>query len=187
MYPDDRAKVAFIISRLDGKALRWAKPLWTQNHPAMISLSSFLEHFREVLGTPAGDSSIGERLCRLKQGAMTVTDYALQFRTLAAASGWNKQALITIYRQGLDPRIRLHLAAYKDSIGLEKFIQLSIRFATHMQLCLKKHQAQLLQESFLEEGVLSLIVTIPHSNTYSNNTNNNNNNSNNNNKNENNL
>ncbi|KAK3508195.1 hypothetical protein QTP70_017106, partial [Hemibagrus guttatus] len=142
LYPDDRAKVAFIISRLDGKALRWAKPLWTQNHPAMISLSSFLEHFREVLGTPAGDSSIGERLCRLKQGAMTVTDYALQFRTLAAASGWNEQALITIYRQGLDPRIRLHLAAYKDSIGLEKFIQLSIRFATRMQLCLEKHQAQ---------------------------------------------
>ncbi|KAK3507866.1 hypothetical protein QTP70_002199 [Hemibagrus guttatus] len=142
LYPDDRAKVAFIISRLDGKALRWVEPLWTQNHPAVTSLSSFLEHFREVFGTPAGDSSIGERLCRLRQGSMTVSDYALQFRTLAAASGWNEQALITTYRQGLDPRIRLHLAAYEDSIGLEKFIQLSIRFATRMQLCLEEHQAQ---------------------------------------------
>ncbi|KAK3537429.1 hypothetical protein QTP70_009648 [Hemibagrus guttatus] len=73
---------------------------------------------------------------------MMVSDYALQFRTLAAASGWNEQALITTYRQGLDPRIRLHLAAYEDSIGLEKFIQLSIRFATRMQLCLEEHQAQ---------------------------------------------
>ncbi|KAK3536372.1 hypothetical protein QTP86_008537 [Hemibagrus guttatus] len=117
LYPDDQAKVAFIISRLDGKALRWAEPLWTQNHPAVTSLSSFLEHFREVFGTPAGDSSIGERLCRLRQGSMTVSDFALQFRTLAAASGWNEQALITTYRQGLDPRIRLHLAAYEDSIG----------------------------------------------------------------------
>ncbi|KAK3571455.1 hypothetical protein QTP86_012082 [Hemibagrus guttatus] len=117
LYPDNRAKVAFIISRLDGKALHWAEPLWTQNHPTVTSLSSFLEHFREVFGTPAGDSSI-------------------------AASGWNEQALITTYRQGLDPRIRLHLAAYEDSIGLEKFIQLSIRFATHMQLCLEEHQAQ---------------------------------------------
>ncbi|KAK3562634.1 hypothetical protein QTP86_003373 [Hemibagrus guttatus] len=43
---------------------------------------------------------------------------------------------------GLDPRIQLHLAAYEDSIGLEKFIQLSIRFATRMQLCLEEHQAQ---------------------------------------------
>ncbi|KAK3531089.1 hypothetical protein QTP70_010364 [Hemibagrus guttatus] len=140
LYPDDRAKVAFIISRLEGKALRWAEPLWTQHHPAVTSLSSFLEHFREVFGTPAGDSSIGERLCQLRQGSLTVSDFALQFRTLAAASGWNEQVLITTYRQGLNPRIRLHLAAYEDSIGLEKFIQLSIRVATRMQLCFEEHQ-----------------------------------------------
>ncbi|KAK3510954.1 hypothetical protein QTP70_027807, partial [Hemibagrus guttatus] len=121
LYPDDRAKVAFIISRLDRKALRWAEPIWNQNNPIVTSLPSFIEHFKEVFGTPAWDSS---------------------FRTLAAASGWNEQALITAYRQGLDPRIRLHLAAYEDSIGLEKFIQLSIRFATRMQLCLEEHQVQ---------------------------------------------
>ncbi|KAK3541689.1 hypothetical protein QTP86_000757 [Hemibagrus guttatus] len=144
LYPDDKAKVAFIISRLEGKALRWAEPLWTQHHPAVTSLSSFLEHFREVFGMPAGDSSIGERLCRLRQGALTVSDFALQFRTLASTSGWNEQALITTYRQGLNPSIRLHLAAYEDSIGLEKFIQLSIRVATRMQLCLEEHQDQLL-------------------------------------------
>ncbi|KAK3548348.1 hypothetical protein QTP70_010579 [Hemibagrus guttatus] len=95
LYPDDHAKVAFIISYLDGKALRWAEPLWTQNNPIVTSLPNFIEHFKE-------------------------------FRTLAAASGWNEQALITTYRQGLDPRVQLHLAAYKDSTGLEKFIQLSI-------------------------------------------------------------
>ncbi|KAK3552185.1 hypothetical protein QTP86_005114 [Hemibagrus guttatus] len=142
LYPDDRPKVAFIITHLDGKALHWAEPLWTQNHPTVTSLSSFLEHFREVFSTPAGDLSIGERLCRLRQGSMMVSDFALQFQTLAAASGWNEQALITTYRQGLDPHIRLHLAAYEDSIRLEKFIQLSIRFATRMQLCLEEHQDQ---------------------------------------------
>ncbi|KAK3567364.1 hypothetical protein QTP86_019905 [Hemibagrus guttatus] len=90
LYPDDRAKVAFIISHLDRKALHWAEPLWTQNNPIMSSLPSFTEHFKE----------------------------------------------------GLDPRVRLHLAAYEDSIGLEKFIQLSIRFTTRMQLCLEEHQDQ---------------------------------------------
>ncbi|KAK3510289.1 hypothetical protein QTP70_033153 [Hemibagrus guttatus] len=141
-YPDERAKVAFIVSHLGGKALRWAEPLWTQNHPIMSSLPRFIEHFKEVFGQPERDSSLGERLCRLKQGSMSVSEYALQFRTLAAASGWNEQALITTYRQGLDPRVRLHLAAYEDSIGLERFIQLSIRFATRMQLCLEEHQGQ---------------------------------------------
>ncbi|KAK3574663.1 hypothetical protein QTP86_011572 [Hemibagrus guttatus] len=142
LYPDDHSKVAFIISQLDGKALRWAEPLWTQGNPVVKSLSSFINHFKEVFGKPAWDSSIGERLCNLKQGLMSVSDYALQFRTIAAASGWNEQALITTYLQGLDPRVRLHLATYEDSIGLEKFIQLSIRLATRMQLCLEEHQGQ---------------------------------------------
>ncbi|KAK3506309.1 hypothetical protein QTP70_001709 [Hemibagrus guttatus] len=142
LYPDDRAKIAFIISRLDGKALRWAEPLWSQSNPMMSSLSAFTRHFREVFGRPEGDSSVGERLCRIKQGNLSVTEYALQFRTLAAASGWNEQALITTYRQGLDPQVRLHLAAHEDSMGLEKFIQLSVRFATRMQLCFEEHQSQ---------------------------------------------
>ncbi|ROL48173.1 Retrotransposon-derived protein PEG10 [Anabarilius grahami] len=73
---------------------------------------------------------------------MSVNEYALQFRTLAAKSVWNEQALLTSYRQGLDPQVRLHLAAYEDSIGLERFIQLSIRFATRMQSCLEEHQGQ---------------------------------------------
>ncbi|KAK3515335.1 hypothetical protein QTP70_017193 [Hemibagrus guttatus] len=77
-----------------------------------------------------------------RSGNLSVAEYALQFRTLAAASGWNEQALITTYRQGLDPRVRLHLPVYEDSMGLEKFIQLSIRFATRMQLCFEEHQSQ---------------------------------------------
>ncbi|KAK3526593.1 hypothetical protein QTP70_030729 [Hemibagrus guttatus] len=151
LYSDDCTKVVFIISQLNGKALRWAEPLWTQENPVVKSLSSFINHFKEVFGKPARDSSIGERLCKLKQGLMSVSDYALQFRTLAAASGWNEQALITTYRQGLDPRVRLHLTAYEDSIGLKKFIQLSIRFATCMQLCLEEHQGQPLFPSILRQ------------------------------------
>ncbi|KAK3516402.1 hypothetical protein QTP70_010488 [Hemibagrus guttatus] len=58
LYPDDRSKVAFIISQLDGKALRWAEPLWTQGNPVVKSLSSFINHFKEVFGKSAWDSSI---------------------------------------------------------------------------------------------------------------------------------
>ncbi|KAK3528947.1 hypothetical protein QTP70_014160 [Hemibagrus guttatus] len=58
LYPDDRTKVAFIISQLHGKALRWAEPLWTQKNPVVKSLSSFINHFKEVFGKPAWDSSI---------------------------------------------------------------------------------------------------------------------------------
>ncbi|KAK3516573.1 hypothetical protein QTP70_021975 [Hemibagrus guttatus] len=65
LYPDDRSKVAFIISQLDGKALRWAEPLWTQGNPVVKSLSSFINHFKEVFGKPAWDSSIANALLDL--------------------------------------------------------------------------------------------------------------------------
>ncbi len=71
----------------------------------------------------------------IRQGSMSINQYLLKFRTLAAASSWNEQALITVYRQGLDPKLRLHLAAYDDTLGLERFIQLSIRCSNRMQSC----------------------------------------------------
>ncbi|KAK3543293.1 hypothetical protein QTP70_014045 [Hemibagrus guttatus] len=71
-----------------------------------------------------------------------VTEYAIQFRMLAAKSGWNEQALLAAYRQGLSPQVRLHLAAHEDAIGLERLIQLSIRVATRMQSCVHRSQDQ---------------------------------------------
>ncbi|ROL53801.1 Transposon Tf2-6 polyprotein [Anabarilius grahami] len=149
LYPNDTAKIAFLISQLRGKALKWADSIWSQHGAITQSYSSFTSHFREVFGKPISDSSAGEKLYNLKQGSMSIYDYALQFRTLAAVSGWNEQALITTYRQGLEPRVRLHLAAYEDNIGLEKFIQLSIRCATRMHACLQEHQGQSFSTSLL--------------------------------------
>ncbi|ROL48576.1 Retrotransposon Gag-like protein 3 [Anabarilius grahami] len=56
---------------------------------------------------------------------------------------------ITDSSAGLEPRVRLHLAACEDSIGFEKFIQFSIRCATRMQACLQEHQDQLLPTMLL--------------------------------------
>ncbi|KAK3568755.1 hypothetical protein QTP86_016279 [Hemibagrus guttatus] len=142
LYPTKRSKVAFIISQLRGQALLWAESLWSQNSPVTQSYAGFVDHFKEVFGKPSWDSSVGEELCRLQQGKLTVPEYTLQFRTLAAKSGWNEQALLAAYRQGLNPQVRLHLAAYEDTIGLERLIQLSIRVAARMQSFVTEPQDQ---------------------------------------------
>ncbi|ROL53791.1 Retrotransposon-derived protein PEG10 [Anabarilius grahami] len=152
LYPTETAKIAFLISQLTGKALKWADSIWSQHGEVTQSYSAFISHFQEVFGKSISDSSAGEKLYQLKQGVMSIHDYALQFRTLAASSGWNEQALITTFRQGLEPRVRLHLAAYEDSIGLEKFIQLAIRSATRMHACLQEHQDQSLPTSLLRRS-----------------------------------
>ncbi len=69
-----------------------------------------------------GDSSVGEQFYHLKQGKLSITDYALCFCVLAAISGCNERSLLTTYRQGLEPKFQLHLAAYDDSFSLERFI-----------------------------------------------------------------
>ncbi|KAL0148188.1 hypothetical protein M9458_056509 [Cirrhinus mrigala] len=60
-------------------------------------------------------------------------EYSLRFHTLAAASGWNERSLLTTYRLGLEPKLRLQLAALDDKMGLEKFIQLSLRCSERIQ------------------------------------------------------
>lgn len=62
-------------------------------------------------------------------------EYTLQFRTLAAASGWNKASLFTAFRQGLEPKLRLQLASFYDSHGLESFIQHATRCSNCLQEC----------------------------------------------------
>ncbi|KAL0170112.1 hypothetical protein M9458_034708, partial [Cirrhinus mrigala] len=127
VYSSDNAKIGYVISCLTGSALRWAESIWSQAGPAVSSYSAFAQHFMEVFGRTDHESSAGEELYNFRQNDLSVQEYTIRFRTLAAASGWNEKALVTTFRQGLEPHLRLMLAPYDDSIGLERFIQLSLR------------------------------------------------------------
>ncbi|XP_048012262.1 scavenger receptor cysteine-rich type 1 protein M130 [Megalobrama amblycephala] len=57
LYPSESSKIAFIISQLSGKALKWADSIWSQRGAVTQSYSAFISHFREVFGKPITDSS----------------------------------------------------------------------------------------------------------------------------------
>ncbi len=137
-FPTERTTIAYILTLLTGRVLQWAESLWHQNGPATQTLGAFYINFREVFGRPTGDASIGEQLYYLKQGQKSIQEYTRHFRTLAASSGWNEHSLLTTYRQGLEPSLRLHLSAYDDTMGLERFLQLSIRVANRIQGCMEE-------------------------------------------------
>ncbi|KAK3527323.1 hypothetical protein QTP86_020252 [Hemibagrus guttatus] len=90
-FSGDRAKIAFIISLLSGKARRWAKSMWTTESPVMQSLDPFLVHFKDVFGTSTSALSVHDELFGLRQANRAIHDYTLHFRTLAASSGWNEK------------------------------------------------------------------------------------------------
>ncbi len=116
-FPTERSKVAFLISLLSGRALLWVKAIWNANTAIINSYKAFSNHFKEVFGSATGVLSMSDQLLRLHQGTSSTDDYTLHFRTLVATSGWNEAALLSAYRQGLDPRIRSQMAIYDDSVG----------------------------------------------------------------------
>lgn len=134
-FSGDPARVAFLISLLSGPALQWAQALWQSDSPVIKSLPDFLRHFKEVFGQTVASLSVHDQLFQLQQGNSSVNAYALRFRTLAAASGWNEPALITAFRQGLNPTVRQLIVVYDDVMGIENLIQKTIRVAQLLTAC----------------------------------------------------
>uniref|UniRef100_A0A3B1KC43 CCHC-type domain-containing protein n=1 Tax=Astyanax mexicanus TaxID=7994 RepID=A0A3B1KC43_ASTMX len=121
----DQAKIGFIISRLSGKALEWATAVW--DSISVASYTDFLDTFRSVFDHSRYGQSNGELLLALKQGHKPVATYALEFRTLAAGSGWNDAALLSVFKNGLNPDILRELACRDEALTLDPLIALSIR------------------------------------------------------------
>uniref|UniRef100_A0AAR2IRM3 Retrotransposon gag domain-containing protein n=1 Tax=Pygocentrus nattereri TaxID=42514 RepID=A0AAR2IRM3_PYGNA len=84
----DQAKISFVVSRLAGKALDWATASWSSF--SNWTYACLLKEFRLVFDHPIEGRVSGERLAQFRQGSHSVVEYALEFRTLAASSGWNE-------------------------------------------------------------------------------------------------
>ncbi|KAI4894728.1 hypothetical protein NFI96_008423 [Prochilodus magdalenae] len=121
----DRSRISFVVSRLTGRALDWATAVWSSYQTR--TYDEFISDFRAVFDHPHQDRAAGDQLVRLHQGARSVTSYALDFRTIAAGSGWNEPALLTIFRNGLNVDIRKEMACRDDGLSLEELIALAIR------------------------------------------------------------
>ncbi len=69
----------------------------------------------------------------LKQGNRTTADYAIEFRTLAAQSGWNEIALKTVFKRGLNAKLQTELACKAVDSTLNEFITLAIKIDNLMR------------------------------------------------------
>ncbi|KAL0150900.1 hypothetical protein M9458_053819 [Cirrhinus mrigala] len=114
------------ISLLTGRALQWAGALWNSESPLIYSLSGFVKHYKEVFSQATTEISVHDELLRLQQADLTIHDYTVRFRTLAASSGWT--ALLAAFRRGL-------MAIYEDSVGLESFLQKASHISQHITAC----------------------------------------------------
>lgn len=113
-FPVETNKIHFVLSLLTGRALKWAASLWHQDNDVLKESTNFHGLFIEVFNHPAASCKAGNRSCEIQQERRSAADYALEFRTLAANSGWNDAALLTMQQRGLRPEFQSELACCAD-------------------------------------------------------------------------
>ena len=80
-----------------------------------------------------------KRLLRLRQGLGSAADYAITFRTLAADSGWDEQALISVFYDGLSDALKDGLATVETPNDFETLVSLAFQLGNRLG---ERHRTQ---------------------------------------------
>jgi hypothetical protein len=104
-FPTEESKVAFMITLLAGRAALWGTTVWEQKHHCCSSFQSFSEELKKVFDRASSGREAARELAELRQGDRSVTDYSIEFHTLAAECKWNHDAQWDMFRHGLADRI----------------------------------------------------------------------------------
>lgn len=100
-FPTDRSKIAYIITLLSDKALSWDSAVWQSQDACCASYEDFVKEFKRVFDHPLSGREASKSLLSLRQGSRSTADFAIEFTTISARSGWNDEALrVSFFRQG---------------------------------------------------------------------------------------
>ncbi|KAJ8333610.1 hypothetical protein SKAU_G00416180 [Synaphobranchus kaupii] len=125
-FASDPCKIAFLMSSLGGSALEWATSIWDSQTPLCNDFALFTAEMRRVFDHPVCGRDATQRLLLMRQGNRCVAEMAIQFRTLAAESGWNDTSLQGAFRQALSEELKDQLATREESSSLNSLIDLAI-------------------------------------------------------------
>ncbi|KAK3571296.1 hypothetical protein QTP86_005932 [Hemibagrus guttatus] len=114
-FESEEKKCAFLMSLLTGRAIEWAAAVWETDRLFQTSYTYFVKQLREVFEYPAGGQDVSTRLLQLSQGRRLAADYAIEFRMLAAQSGWNDVSLKAVFQRSLNIELQAELASMIDS------------------------------------------------------------------------
>lgn len=132
-YATDQSKIAFIKSLVSDKASTWSLAI-SQNNPSLCSdFKAFTSEMLRVFDHPVKGKEAVSQLLSLNQGRNSVSQYALDFRILAAECGWDQAALQGIFLKGLSEEIKDELAVRDETKSLEELISLATRLDNRLR------------------------------------------------------
>ncbi|KAK2847471.1 hypothetical protein Q5P01_010470 [Channa striata] len=151
-YPTERSRVAYAISLLSGKAHEWGMAEWDNRSECVRSYEAFSEELTFVFNPSASRRASSSRLFRLTQSSSSVTDYTVEFRTLAASANWREETLFDKYYEGLSCRIKDEMAARTLPSSLRGLIELAVAIDQRLQERQAERQTDRRVERLLERS-----------------------------------
>uniref|UniRef100_A0A8C6PCD2 Gypsy retrotransposon integrase-like protein 1 n=1 Tax=Nothobranchius furzeri TaxID=105023 RepID=A0A8C6PCD2_NOTFU len=131
----DEIKISYIIGLLRGKALRWAEA--KSRNPSFLknSLDEFLTDFKMTFDKPESAADVARQIWSLRQGRLSIAEFSIEFRTLAATSTLDEASLKGAFTQALNEQLQDQLAFCQEPPDLESLIALCSRME-------KRHKAR---------------------------------------------
>nr|XP_055051762.1 retrotransposon-derived protein PEG10 [Misgurnus anguillicaudatus] len=126
-FTTEEMKVAFVLSLLTGKAALWGTAVWENQDRCCASFHALSEEMRRVFDRSVAGREAARLLADLRQEDRSVSDYSIEFRTLAAECKWNEEAQWDHFLHGLADRIQQEIRAVELPSSLNGLIDLTIR------------------------------------------------------------
>ena len=120
-------RVTLVASYMRGQAFKWIKPYLQQYNQGdathdvdawMASFDQFKDKIKPIFGVSNEPTIARRNIQRIRQDK-SAADYAAEFQQLAASTGWDDTALMTMFRQGLKPKVKeelMHTSARIDTL-----------------------------------------------------------------------
>ncbi|XP_073693997.1 uncharacterized protein [Garra rufa] len=83
-FTSEESKVAFVLTLLSGRAALWGTAVWENQDPCCSSFTTLADEMKRVFDRAVTGREAARVLADLKQGERSVSDYSIDFRTLAA-------------------------------------------------------------------------------------------------------
>ncbi len=83
-FSTEESKVALVLTLLSGQAALWGTAVWENKHPCCSSFHTLSEEMRQVFDRAVAGREAAHMLADLRQENRPVSDYSIEFRTLAA-------------------------------------------------------------------------------------------------------
>nr|XP_055049687.1 uncharacterized protein LOC129435395 isoform X2 [Misgurnus anguillicaudatus] len=159
----EETKVAFTLSLLTGKAAVWGTAVWENKDICCSSFSLLSEEMKRVFDRSVVGKEAARLLTELRQGERSVSDYAIEFRTLAAECRWNEEAQWDHFLHGLADRIQREIITAELPTSLNGLVDLVIRVDARLSMAARRKSSTTSQQrtelfnlpSEVSTGVLS--------------------------------